>query len=105
MATDEARFATLEANAAATAAGISDIKTYLTRRSDQHLEVMQSLAVIKSKQEDFSKYIDECDKERSDLDTRLVVTETNQRNQARNATAIASTLALLFTGAVEWFRK
>lgn len=108
----ENRLATVEANVLDIKDGIREIKQYLTKRSDQHLEVMQKLAVITSRQEDTLNYQELCDKDRNDHDKRLNGLETSEKMdkavEARTlalATCLGGTVVFFTTTFFEWIKR
>lgn len=77
---------------------VTDIKAYLAKSAEQRVTMLEKLAVITNKQDDFVKYQLQCDEERQSLDKRVDKVETNQRNQKKIAVGIAAFISFLAYG-------
>lgn len=101
----ERRLATNEANIENFAKSQARIEDYMKALFEQNGEIKTSVALLVKSQEGMTKYQEGCDRERRDLDKRVTETEGYQKRQMRSAGGIAAAISIVFTGAIELFRR
>ena len=65
----------------------------------------EDIVIIKHTQQSFIAYQAKCDADREDLKTQVINLDNFRKNTTRNASLVASFIAVGFTGLVEWFKK
>lgn len=85
------RIATLESESSRNTLEIEKLWQNVDRRNQNHTEIMTSLAVIISKQDDFKDYTQECDEERKGLNNRIGDLEGYRKTQKAIMLLLAST--------------
>lgn len=97
---DDSTAGKLIANIENLAGDIGEMKAYLSKSSDRHVDVMSKLAVIESKQVDNAAYQRECDAARANHTARISTLEHQQVFVIRTAKAMISFMGACFVGVV-----
>lgn len=78
---------------------------YMEKGEQWRNKAGEDIVIIKSTQEVFVNYQAKCDADRETLKNRVVDLDNFRKNTTRNASMVASFIAVGFTGLVEWFKK
>lgn len=102
---DSEAIAALQADMKNTVTGIEDIKRYLAKGADRHLEVVQRLTAIETTQGETMRYQVKCDLDRTDLEKRTSSLENFRKSLLVIVTSVSGVMAFVVTTAVEWFKR
>lgn len=86
-------------------ASLSEINGKLTTSTEQRTQMIASLAVISSKQQDEKEYRDKCDTERGGMRKDIDKALTYQKYQRHMAAVIAGVVAWAVTDGASFFRR
>ena len=102
---DGNRISTLESESRRVQADIEKIWQNIDRRNQNHTEIMSTLAVIISKQDDFKSYQVRCDADREAYSDRINSLENTNKTNKSVVAAIASVVSIAWAGVTFLFSK
>ena len=78
---------------------------YMEKGEQWRNKAGEDIAIIKHTQQVFVAYQTKCDSDREELKDKVMNLDNFRKNTTRNASLVASFIAVGFTGLVEWFKK
>ena len=78
---------------------------YMEKGEQWRNKAGEDIAIIKHTQQVFVAYQTKCDSDREELKDKVKNLDNFRKNTTRNASLVASFIAVGFTGLVEWFKK